>query len=152
MCLESTFCASTAPSDILYYTTLTKWANIINFSQLGDEFLWDDPPLDVDNATPGTSAVTGTLSTPLGVKTRALLNIAADGGTNTVYVSSLDVNDEAPSYTAAPFASMGASTATTVGNVIVRTNVSSQIRYRCSANADVGICALGWYDRRGRDD
>ena len=40
----------------------------------------------------------------------------------------------------------------TCGQVIVRTNTSSQIRYRCSANTAIGIATLGWLDRRGRDD
>lgn len=126
-------------------------ANIIAFSQLGDEFLWSDPPLDIDNATPGTSAHTATTSTPLGVKTQVIVNGIVDGGANYLYLSSLDVNDEAPSQTASPLANVGFA-ADSCGQVIVRTNTSSQIRYRCSANTAIGIATLGWIDRRGRDD
>ena len=136
-------------------------SNILGFSQAGDEFLWDDPPLDVTAANPGTSAVTRTLSVPIDVIVWAHLNVSVDneGGIRSVYFSPLAVDDEACSHTAAPLASEGggfSAVGYTQGKVSsIRTNTSAQIRSRMNGSAagtTLYIATLGWTDRRGRDD
>lgn len=136
-------------------------ANIILFSQYGDEFLWKDPPLDVDATNPGTLAVTRTLTVPTGLKVHAMINIFLKGATGAAnalaYISSLDVNDEAVSATAAPLGSggdIGLSTTEIFGTMQVRTNTSAQIctrNYNTDAASAIRVATLGWTDPRGKD-
>ena len=128
-------------------------ANIMGFTQEGDHFLWDDPPLDINSTTLGTSVASFTLSVPLGVKVWAeynwQLNGAEDG--KRIYIKSPDANDEAPADGTAPL-SMAQSNIDFTGQNVTRTNTSSQINARSSAaNTDIDIATLGWYDRRGKD-
>lgn len=134
---------------------LRESGTIIPFQQTLAEFLRKATVLDVSITHSTTSAVTTTLSVPVGVKVEALMNVscAGDGAGNMggVYLSSLDVNDEPPSNTAAPLVSAGtmASSAVASGNPVrVRTNTSAQIRRRTgSASAAVTrIATLGWID------
>jgi hypothetical protein len=134
---------------------------IVAFSQVGEDFLWIDPPLDVNANNPGTSAVTRTLSVPTGVKVIAHMNVRTGGDTTSrfAYISSLDVNDEAPSGTAAPLATFGigalGSGVAEAGFASVRTDTSGQVRTRIEAssvNVDLRIATLGWTDSRGRWD
>ena len=130
-------------------------ANILAFSQLGDEFLWDNPPLDHNGSATGTNAVTIALATPLGIKTHAIFNVYGfDGTAYNIYFSSLYISDEVPSSTAAPLGGLSAIGNDAVGGRFkVRTNTSSQIRYRCSQNVDnLRVSCLGYIDRRGKDD
>lgn len=137
-------------------------ANIIAFVQNGDTFLWTNPPV-VSATNPGTSAVSRTLSTPLGVVTEAIVNVeisAVTSGSVAVYLSPLSVDDEAVTVTDAPLAtlsSVNAANAATSPSTQARvfTDTSSAIRSRLSASGSsdaLRIATLGWVDRRGRDD
>jgi hypothetical protein len=101
-------------------------------------FMYDTPILDVNNATPGTNAITAALSTPGGIKTRALINGLAAAGI--FYVSSLENADLAPSATGVPLSSFHSGGTTTYA----MTDVSSQIRYRSSWNGQTYIATLGY--------
>lgn len=132
-------------------------ANIIAFSQLGDEFLWDDPPLDINASTSSTSAILRTLSVPSGVQVgvKLITHLQISAFNMNCYLSSPDVNDEPPSGTDAPLSTVHTSNPDfdTEQIVLARTNTSSQIRSRMS-NANtvtLRIVTLGWVDRRGRD-
>lgn len=135
-------------------------ANIRGFVQVGDEFMLKSPVLDVDATNPGTSAVSATLTVPGGVQVDARFNGALVNGTTgsiDCYFSSPDVTDQAASGTAAPLCQLstrGENTGRTrAGAFIIRTNTSSQIRYRLSASSTsdlVKIATTGWFDRRGR--
>ena len=159
--LASTSLASpTMPSG---YTKLRRIAsiltdssgNIIAFKQYpGGEFQWDNPPLDVNNVTFTTSAQTAVLSTPPDIQVLAYVNLGA--GDALVYISSIDIDDEAPSETVAPLSSSGNSTGGTNSNnteqARVWTDTSSQIRYRGSnASRSLYLATLGWWDPRGKD-
>lgn len=131
--------------------------HIITGTQIGDEFLFDSPILDINANNPGTSAVSATLSTPAGVQMLALFNVyhnrSADG--ERLYISSLDTTDTASSTSAAPLSTLVAASDSGFGPISIRTSTSSQIRYRVSASSasiDVRIATLGWIDTRGRDD
>ena len=133
-------------------------ANIIGFTQVGNEFLWDNPPADISGAQPA-SALTRTLSVVIGVKVHAIVNAGMTHGATApifLYLSSLDADDEAPSETSAPLATVTIVTATDyepTGPHYIRTNVSGQIRSRASsADCTLIIATLGWIDRRGKDD
>lgn len=139
---------------------------IIGFTQDGDYVRLNASVLDVTVTNPGTVAVTATLtSVPTGVPVQALLNAYADNINGLVtlflYLSDLAATDEAPSRSVAPLCTTGivinatglADTAA-MGQTMIRTNASSQIRYRINlSNAviNVRIVTLGWWDTRGRN-
>lgn len=124
-------------------------ANIRNFVHNGDEFYWDTPYLD-HSATGSTTAASIVLSTPLGVKTKAFMNLTASSNAVYAYVSSLDNTDQAPSTTASPLFTTGsASGASPDGYGEVWTNTSSQVRLRSSGTgATIYITTLGYKDPR----
>ena len=130
-------------------------ANILGFSQDGDEFLWDDPPLDIDlDDTLGTTARTDVVSVPTGLKVQALLTAwSLDSSAYTVYISSLDVDDEAPSTTGAPLGTLRAfSNTSAIDEFTKRTNTSAQIRSRASLTMNEFLLVTrGWIDPRGRN-
>lgn len=132
-------------------------SNILAFSQRGDEFLWDVVVFDVSTNNPGTSAITQVLTTPLGIKTIAIstyrLVDSSPVSSTSMLITSLDVADTVPS-------GANESISTTINaernNVWpqVRTNISSQIRYRLdqsTAGHNVGINTQGWIDSRGKE-
>jgi hypothetical protein len=128
-----------------------------SFTQDGDYFEWASPVLDVTATTPGSAAVTRTLTVPTGINVRAIMNVLLDGTTSgdAVYLSDLAVTDIAPSTTVAPLAQVYvASSLNGVGQVVTRTNTSGQIRSRMLVGAGsnaLRIATTGWYDRRGQD-
>src|SRR5690606_27255710 len=80
-------------------------ANIIAFKQIGDWFLWKDPPLDHSSSV-STTASLATLSVPSGIVVQARINGAMATTQLQVYISSPDQDDEAPSVTEAPLESI----------------------------------------------
>lgn len=133
-------------------------AQFIAFTQDGDYFLWAVTLLDVSTTNPGTSAVTSTLTVPTGVNVHALINahISASGAAARVLVSDIAMTDIAPSSgAAAPGSTTGGNSAQDgrVGAIVVRTNTSAQVRYRCDssdASTTVRINTMGWWDYRGK--
>jgi hypothetical protein len=129
------------------------------FLQDGDDFSWLTPILDVNATNPGTSAVTRYLTTPPGVNCQAnLLASLVVGPATTAYFSDLATADLAPSNSASPLGQLNsfqnAANSGLHGQIVIRTNTSSQIRTRVSV-ADPAIvlraATTGWVDRRGRD-
>ena len=133
------------------------------FVQDGDVFMWTATGiLDVNTTNPGTSAVTVTLSVPIGIQVRALMHAGLfDTGTLDIslLLSDLALTDVAPvSRTATqgqvmtrPIASGNQSG----GALFIRTNTAAQIRYRSElsgAGTIVTLAIVGWADRRGQDN
>src|SRR5438309_6629392 len=160
--------SSTAPTMPASYTNkrrigsvLTDGSKAINyFVQYGDEFYWATVPvLNVNVVNPGTAAATRTLTVPTGVQVCAIVHVQWIGRTSaaSVYLSSLDVADQAPSITASPLgtqiqplASGGPALGVQAG---AGTITLSQIRSRASASGGsdtLNIATIGWLDRRGR--
>jgi len=122
------------------------------FTQTGDEFWWDSPPLDFSSAGSTTAALL-TLSVPRGRKVRPMLSINGGGGGQYTYISDPANADLAPSITTAPLAT-GSGTATissAFSGPAVWTNTSAQIRHRENGTSTVYIATLGWTDLRGKD-
>jgi hypothetical protein len=119
----------------------TAGAEIYFFAQYGKRFRWATvtSTLDVNSATPGTSAVVATLSTPNGVSTTAVLSCAL-ANTGQLYVSEMTATDEAP---AGPL-SCAAFGGTAGGYVEVVTDNAQRIRYRNAANVATQLTTLGW--------
>lgn len=129
---------------------------ILAFTQKNNSFVLSASILDVDVTNPGIAAVLRTLTTPLGIKTVALMNLTFSNTSGVFFVSDPDASDEAPSYTAAPLGQIGGSAFIGVapGSTQVRvwTNTSSQVRTRFSASVAGNIeriATLGWEDPRG---
>lgn len=129
--------------------------NIVQFKQIGDMFLYSSSQLDVSTNNPGTSAVTPTITTPLGIKTTALIRfgLATTSTTTNFVVTSPDESDQAPSVTAAPLSTayIRSSDVRLFGHIAVKTNTSSQIRYRFAASSTaitVYFATYGYIDER----
>jgi hypothetical protein len=139
--------------------------SILAFSQNGDEFLLSATILDINANNPGSSAVTRTLTVPLGVKVYwfgvAAVRTVDLSTQSSGYFSSLDQGDEIPSDTSATiaqFTSMRSATGlnTELGmQMTIRTNTSAQIRSRVTngdTDVTVYMTTFGWIDNRGRLD
>lgn len=159
---------STSPSSPTMPTNYTKKrrigsfltngsSNIIAFTQNGDEFLWLAPVSEIAAATPpDTSAhsLTVTIPTGTGVRVNGLFHIEGSLSTASVTrmrLSSLDINDVAPSVTDSTmtFGQVSGTATSTLANVRA---LAGQIRYRFSATTNVTwwLTTLGWIDTRGK--
>jgi len=137
-------------------------ANVIDFTQTGDEFTWKVQVQDQSATNPGTSAVTETLTVPTGVVIEAILNVHLDlGGEGTIagLISALSQTDAAPSFSAVPGSNFGAADMGTNDafsyQVRALTNTSAQVRSRLSASdgtTRLQIYTSSYIDRRGQDD
>jgi len=134
-------------------------SNIIRFKQEGDHFLWVNTPFKVTFANIGAAAVLLTMGSPPDFRSWVEFSMTAVSTTlaNRVYISSPDVDDEAPGSDASPGSSPGYHNATITKFAIpirIRTNTSSQIRARPDAtdgNTEVNTYTYGYWDARGKD-
>jgi hypothetical protein len=132
-------------------------ANILPFFQVGDEFRWVTGIKDVTTTNPGTNAVTRVLSTPLGVRTLAIIYAGQTntGGTGILIflISSMDQADTSPVWNTI---SCGVYANNSVMmQMTVLTDTSSQVRSRLNtsgATDDFHITTIGYVDYRGRND
>lgn len=137
-------------------------AQWVKFIQNGDTFMWDAPVNDVTATNPGTSAVTRTVSTPLGVIVQGIFGIDGFGNTSAsnpaaILLSDLAQSDVAPGdatgFSLQTFSSTSASLE--LGAVaLVYTNTSSQVRSRIqqsvAAVTVLIVNTMGWIDTRGK--
>lgn len=158
--------SATAPTMPTNYTLKRRIGSMLTngssqwtkFYQINDEFYWDSVTQDFSTTNPGTSAVTQALNVPTGVIVFAFFNynVAWVGTVSFAYFSSLNVSDQAPSTTAAPFNVFSVGNITSPYNKDFRgvwTNTSAQIRYRVTgsdANVVIKAATIGWSDPRGR--
>lgn len=135
-------------------------AQIINFSQNGDEFLWPTAVGDVATVVPLTTAVLKALTVPTGVKVNALFRGSyGDSGASATAIlfTSPDESDQAVgsggggSSLGSPQASASFGSA---GQFNIRTDTSARIRYRASGTTTnvVSIFTYGWIDSRGKNN
>jgi hypothetical protein len=153
----STATAPTLPSGFTSKRRVgsVRWdgAAVVPFSQRGEEFLWKDPPLDVDVTNFGTLAVLRTLTVPIGFIVEAIMNVY-QSGSNKAYLSSPSVNDEVGSITVGPLSTFVVSANNLGARTSVRTDASAQIRTRFDTSGTgetLRIATLGWTDHRGKD-
>jgi hypothetical protein len=135
-------------------------ANLVQITNMGDEFLLKVPVNNYNTTNPGTSAILVTLSVPLGFKSRVIAAInteclATGGGLYNLLVTSTDQTDTVPSDTVFTIRNdIGASVQ--LNNTVYsnwRTNTSGQIRVRLDvSDADLTVFVIthGWLDDRGR--
>lgn len=126
------------------------------YFQYGNQFNWDVPVSDVSTSSPGTSAVTATMTVPTGIVVNAILSAGMNTGSLVpspfLLITSLSQTNTIPSSTAFSVAGPSNSTGSMSGSAIVNvfTNTSAQIRYRMSTNIALFINTNGWIDDRGQ--
>lgn len=156
---DTSFTAANIPTGYTAYrrigSVLTDGsANILQFSQKQDMFLWLDPPQDFSSTTVGTTAQNVTLSVPPDLVVRPILQATVWNATadKYLYIYCPDVNDEAPAYSTAPSfnasgkGSAGGHTAQFASNNVM-SNTSKQVRIVASgSDSTVYIVTRGWRD------
>lgn len=141
-------------------SVLRESATIAAFRQVGDKFWRDVPAGDIAATNPGTSAVSRTISVPVGIAVDAMLiHGLSEHSTNTESYGLLSAIADANTGPSADAHDIhvrliGADEAQAVTCYReVTTNTSAQIRSRVS-NSGSGtielISTLGWIDTRGR--
>lgn len=127
------------------------------FTQDGDVFTWDVIVQDINTTNPGTSAVSRTLTVPLGVVTYPIIVANVNAVTSaTIYCLLTALNQTATVPAVTGFSLLG-STSAPNGLISFRdiaTNTSSQIRSQQSASGasdTFRINTIGWIDYRGRN-
>lgn len=134
--------------------TATGAATLIDYSQFGDECLWLAPPPDIAVVNQGTTAILYTLSTPLGVKTNALLRgktESASIGINVLINSPDETSIAGGSLSGGNINGNTNNTAAIVVSLNVRTNTNSQVRaVAAAASTSLTFSTVGYIDARGR--
>jgi hypothetical protein len=124
------------------------------FLQIGDEFIWDTPPIDISASGLGAVSTLFALTVPLGVSVlaRVRYQIGTTSGTMVLLLQSplITTQSVAGGYNVAVTTLAGVGSA---GEAMVLTNTAQQIR--AVANASGGTQATylgtwGWFDTRGR--
>jgi len=127
-------------------------ANILGFSQNGDEFTYKTLIADRAAATlANTSRILTTLTAPPSMKARVHVYAAS---TTAYYfvVTPIANTDAAPSSVDDSFISPGVATAKFGAELLLSVDASSQIALRGSnTGLTVGIQTIGWFDDRGRN-
>jgi hypothetical protein len=155
--------SATAPNLPANYTVFRRIGSVLtdgssNFramSQRGDDIMWETPPLDINDATLGTTAKYYALSVPPGVNVAAhlrgsIFNAAAVA----FYLCSPDevVAAAAASTGNVTAATNGATQLAAWGVASVRTDTSQQVRaVSNTASSTIRAATIGWTDRRGKD-
>lgn len=134
-------------------------ANIIDFTQKGDEFLWKVPIQAFQDQAPGANLVTKTMKIPLGVKvwsviTVQFLDTSFAAGT-VILFQSADQTDTTPTIGVNHLRIRATNNNPTMTKLAIRSNLFSQIFYKIdpdSADIFITVTSHGWIDRRGKDD
>jgi len=131
-------------------------SQIIDFTQVGDEFLWDVQVEDVDTSSLSTTAQLYTLSVPTGVTVWAIIDSTTQSATVDchTYLSSPDVSDQSASAGDARIHMViQSANHSDAGMFMIRTDTSARVRaVSTHASTTFRIGTHGWRDRRGRDD
>jgi len=149
--------SSTAPTMPTNYTKKklvfaiqTDAANKIKqFKHIKEWVLWKDPFKDQDVATLSTARTLYLVSAPLAFESQVLLNVFMSHGSQEamVYFTQPDVNDEAPSLTVEPFASikLAGSNQDMIIQVTCWTDLAGQIGARSShTTTTLRIATVGY--------
>lgn len=141
---------------------LRESAAIVGFIQHGDYFQRKSVVNDISANNPNTSAVTRTLSVPVGINVIAdvifgVVNTASSVNVAQAVLSDLATTDTAPTtgYSQLPQTStQSGANGANYCELGIRTNTSAQIRSRLSnsdANTTLYITTRGWWQQRGKN-
>lgn len=127
---------------------------IVPFTQDLDYFLRTAPALDVNVTASnfGTSAISRTLSVPLGIRVIAFGTFTHDDSSQGTYMllSDLGANDDAATVASGRLIEGGPASVGGAAAFRIRTNTSAQIRSRAAAtstNTNFRLVTEGWIDR-----
>lgn len=127
---------------------LAQWTPFI---QIGDEFWWAAPVLDLNSVATSTAEALSLLTVPRGRKVKAILNgyLSTTIQANVTYLSDPDTTNQPATITVAPLSTWEAGVASQAS---IWTNSSAQIRHRENASATGTLLAatLGWVDLRDK--
>ena len=130
-------------------------SNILGFHQDSNDFHFDTPVQDHSAAFPTGARSSITVSTPLGVETKANIAVSQTEASDNivyVYVSSLNQPDVAPSASVWNMRFDDYRTGSWHGDMLnVYTDVSSQIGLRSTLAYAGTINTNGWEDKRGQN-
>jgi hypothetical protein len=156
---DTSLTAANRPGDYTHYRRVGSVrtdgsGNIFAFFQSGDYFQWTTAHNDISTTSLGTSAVTGQVSSPLGIRCIAdLEGIMTDGDEQaSVWISSPQETDATPGTTQPTTVTLAAGAANfATFQKQVMTDTSSQIRYRSNVtNTTLRVRCAGYHDTRGR--
>jgi len=155
---DTSVSAANIPSGYVAYRRLGSIktdgsGNIIGFSQVGDEFLWDSPLQDVNASGIATGSTNYAVNVPPDVIVEAILQGAANSsaGAAAFHLNRPGANDVA-SYVCPTVQMTATNVATTFGRCRVRTNTARQIQFNTSqSSSSLSLGAYGWIDSRGKD-
>lgn len=138
---------------------------VTGFFQINDDFYWDAPTEDFDDAlTTGGAELLDNLNNVKtdgaavpGIKTKLTLNVTGPGSATrrAIWIYDPDHTASTPAFDGAPLANYvnEASTVSNAQQVITYCNTSQQIAMTAAAGTPtVRIAIVGWYDTRGRFD
>jgi hypothetical protein len=131
----------------------TASSNIVAFIQNGNDFLWSAPVEDLAGISAPTSATLETLSTPLGVKTVALINTLFQNttGGSAILIDSPDAASGGASIPGNLTNYYPSSSGGSAASLRIRTNTSSQVRVVASLSGNtLYVVTYGWVDLRGQ--
>jgi hypothetical protein len=153
--------SATAPTLPANYTQFRRIGSLqtnasaqwVAFTQLGDEFMWIAPPLDVNDAALGTTPKLYALSVPPGVQVTA--NIRGQvfcASQASVLISSFDETTASVATGQVTATIITASAFNSFGTALLHTDTSRQVRALSNVAATtLRVVTIGWNDRRGRD-
>lgn len=154
----------TMPTGYTYYRRIGSVYNliavgIVDFSQVGDWFYWDNAIVDVNVSNLGATSVSYTLSVPTEVGVAAILQASyyRNAGVGKVCIRSPYTEDHAVDAATQSLATVSSEVAGVAGFgfAIVMTDTGAQVAARAGTGTTSGIlriATIGWIDRRGRDD
>ena len=131
----------------------SQWTKFI---QVGDEFIWDVPPSDL-NGSSVAGGLVFVVSVPTGLSVMARLNFlfqSAAGNAAVLIHSPLTSTQTAvtPTGNAIGGVQNVAGTSNAPGNVSVMTNTSQQVRGSANSTGILYVATVGWTDTRGKWD
>lgn len=136
-------------------------ANIVQFTQIGDEFMWADSVADYTNVNVGGISTLIALSIPLGVNVVAKGSIhwvdETPSGNNAMLLISPsgDTTISTTSNFTILLKNTGGTRSSNSATFIEMSNTSSQLHIATTGtgtnDCDVIVVTKGWLDRRGRD-
>lgn len=128
-------------------------ANIIDFIQDGDYFIWKAPTLDVDTTSLSTTRTNYTIAVPPDIRARADLRVHAENAAEAhVVIANPELTDSAPSATAAPLSDIHVEAGVVdVINMSMLTNTVRQISARSdAASTTLRVAVIGYMNKRGK--
>lgn len=131
-------------------------AQIIDFTQVGDNFRWAAGVADIVSDAPSTSG-NYTMSVPTGVAVLwvGTVKMSYTSGSGSAVLAIVTPGQTVPAGTA-HVGAVASANFTDQGGVRMLTNTSAQVGYVASGTGSLVVSidatTLGWVDRRGRDD